>query len=116
MMSGESLDIVHSKMIAAKSNIRRFKQETGMWWLSVPLQLVLNLRGMGNPDPLCFEGEALGSSKDLARLASSESLSHIYMYHMYRLIIAALYGSRVQFLVFINVFALITLRLLGTHG
>jgi hypothetical protein len=71
---------------------------------------------MGNPDPLCFEGEALGSSKDLARLASSESLSHIYMYHMYRLIIAALYGSRVQFLVFINVFVLITLRLLGTHG
>lgn len=93
MMSGETLDTVHSKMIAAKGNIRRFKQETGMWWLGVPLQLVLNLRGLGNSDPLCFEGEALGASEDLSRLASSESLCHIYMYHMYRLIVSAIYGS-----------------------
>ena len=93
MMSGETLDTVHSKMIAAKGNIRRFKQETGMWWLGVPLQLVLNLRGQGNPDPLCFEGEALGTSEDLSRLASSESLCHIYMYHVYRLIVSAIYGS-----------------------
>lgn len=92
MLSGENLNTVHSKMAAARPNIRRFKQETGMWWLNLPLQFLLNLKGTGNPDPLCFEGEALGNSKDLARLAGSESLSHIYMYHMYRLIIAAIYG------------------------
>ncbi|KAA8904409.1 hypothetical protein FN846DRAFT_779701 [Sphaerosporella brunnea] len=92
MMSGENLASVQSKMVAAKPSIRRFKQETGMWWLNLPMQFLLNLRGQGNSDPLCFEGEALGNSKDLARLAASESLSHIYMYHMYRLIIAAMYG------------------------
>jgi osomolarity two-component system sensor histidine kinase CHK1 len=92
MMSGENLSSVQSKMVAAKPNIKRFKQETGMWWLNLPMQFLLNLRGQGNPDPLCFEGEALGNSKDLARLAGSESLSHIYMYHMWRLIIAAMYG------------------------
>lgn len=92
MMKGENLSNVYSKMMAAKPKIRRFKQETGMWWLSLPLQFLLNLRGMGNPDPLCFEGDALGNSKDLARLAGSESLSHIYMYHMFRLMMAALYN------------------------
>ena len=28
---------------------------------------------------MCFEGEELGDSKDLARLAASESLSHIFV-------------------------------------
>jgi osomolarity two-component system sensor histidine kinase CHK1 len=92
MMSGENLNSVNSKMMATKPNIRRFRQESGMWFLFLPLQFLLNLRGVGNTDPLCFEGAELGDSKDLARLASSENLSHIYIYHMYRLIMAALYG------------------------
>lgn len=93
MFGGENLAAVHSKMTTAKPNIRRFKQQTGMWWLSLPLQFLLNLRGLGNLDPLCFEGGELGDSKALINLLSSESMSHIYLYHMYRLIIAAIYGQ-----------------------
>lgn len=92
MFGGEDLSVVHSKMVATKPSIRKFKQLTGMWWLSLPLQFLLNLRGLGNPDPLCFEGEELGDSKALSKLLSSESMSHIYLYHMYRLIIAVIYG------------------------
>ncbi|CUS15016.1 unnamed protein product [Tuber aestivum] len=92
MFGGEDLSAVHSKMVATKPSIRKFKQLTGMWWLSLPLQFLLNLRGLGNPDPLCFEGEELGDSKSLSKLLSSESMSHIYLYHMYRLIIAVIYG------------------------
>lgn len=92
MLSGENLHTVHSKMMATRPRIKRLKQESGMWWLALPFQFLLNLRGLGNPDPLCFEGEELGDSKDLARLAASESLSHIYVYHMYRLILSAIYG------------------------
>lgn len=92
MFGGENLAAVHTKMNTTKPAIRRFKQQTGMWWLSLPLQFLLNLRGLGNPDPICFEGEELGDSKDLMKIMNSESISHIYLYHMYRLIIATLYG------------------------
>ncbi|KAG0127843.1 hypothetical protein HOY82DRAFT_490020 [Tuber indicum] len=92
MFGGENLSVVHSKMVATKPSIRKFKQLTGMWWLSFPLQFLLNLRGLGNPDPICFEGEELGDSKALSKLLSSESMTHIYLYHMYRLIIAVIYG------------------------
>lgn len=92
MFGGENLAVVHSKMTIAKPSIRRFKQQSGMWWLSLPLQFLLNLRGLGNPDPICFEGEELGDGKGLMQIMSSESMSHIYLYHMYRLIIATLYG------------------------
>lgn len=92
MLGGENLSAVHSKMTATKPSIRKFKQQSGMWWLGIPLQFLLNLRGLGNPDPLCFEGEELGDSCALSALLASESMSHVYVYHMYRVIIAAIYG------------------------
>ncbi|TGZ80051.1 hypothetical protein EX30DRAFT_308148 [Ascodesmis nigricans] len=94
MLSGRDLQTVQNEMMATKPNIKRFKQETGMWWLSLPLQFLLNLRGLGNSDPLSFEGNELGhESLQLLKLGTSESLSHIYLYHMYRLIIAAIYNE-----------------------
>ncbi|KAI5781237.1 hypothetical protein EDC01DRAFT_779090 [Geopyxis carbonaria] len=92
MLAGESLSAVHAKMLATKPNILRFRQESGLWWLSLPLQFCMNLRGVGNADPLCFEGAELGTAADLTRLATGESMSHIYVYHMYRLMVSALYG------------------------
>lgn len=92
MFGGENLAVVHLKMTTTKPGIRRFKQQTGMWWLGLPLQFLLNLRGLGNSDPLCFEGEELGDSHALTKLMSSESMSLIYLYHMYRLIISTIYG------------------------
>lgn len=92
MFGGDNLSVIHSKMTTTKPSIRRFKQQTGMWWLSLPLQFLLNLRGLGNPDPLCFEGEELGDARALTNLMNSESMSHIYLYHMYRLIISTIYG------------------------
>lgn len=73
MLAGEGLPTVQARMMATKPMIERFKQETGMWWLSLPLQFLLNLRGKGNGDPCCFEGEELGNSRQLMRLGSSES-------------------------------------------
>jgi hypothetical protein len=32
------------QVAAARPNIRRFKQEMGMWWLNLPLQFLLNLK------------------------------------------------------------------------
>lgn len=91
MMSGEALSTVHAKMVQCKPQIRRFKSVHGFPWLAIPMQFLLNLRGIGNNDPMDFHGEL--DTAELESIHSSDNLSCIYFFHMYRSIIAAIYNQ-----------------------
>lgn len=102
MFAGEPLGAIHAKMLLNKPSIRKYKQNFGQWWLDMPLQFVLNLRGQnGNDrdqspkdrDPLNFAGELLGTNEDIDRMISGESMSHGYLFSMLRLIIAAIFNK-----------------------
>ena len=93
MFGGEPLGAIHGKMLLNKPSIRKYKQSSGQWWMDMPLQFVLNLRGQGNADPLNFAGELLGSNVDIDRMISGESMSHAYLFSMLRLIVATLFNK-----------------------
>jgi osomolarity two-component system, sensor histidine kinase CHK1 len=89
MFSGENLNSVYSKLVATKPVIARLDQKLMDYWLGMPLQFVINLRSSDKEnEPLNFEGEGLGDAEAIADLANSESISHCYLYHMYRMIMA----------------------------
>ncbi|KAF8445245.1 hypothetical protein BDZ91DRAFT_753889 [Kalaharituber pfeilii] len=93
MFGGEPLGVIHGKMLLNKPSIRKYKQRFGQWWLDMPLQFVLNLRGQGNADPLNFAGELLGTNEDIDRMISGESMSHGYLFSMLRLVVATLFNK-----------------------
>jgi len=91
MFSGERLDSVALKMQTHKTGIEKLKARLGLLFLKMPYQVVLNLRG-GNSDPVKFEGEEI-DVETARELETCESVSHIYLYYMYQVVLAVIFGK-----------------------
>lgn len=91
MFSGERLDTVALKMQTHKASIEKLKARLGLLFLKMPYQVVLNLRG-ANSDPIKFEGEEI-DAETAKELENSESVSHTYLYYMWQVVLAAIFGK-----------------------
>ncbi|KAF3915349.1 hypothetical protein AA313_de0205580 [Arthrobotrys entomopaga] len=92
MLSGERLESVMAKMNNSRATTTRQNYRLGEWWLRMPYQFLLNLRGLGNPNPARLEGTEM-TAEDLEALVGSESVSHLYALNLYRVILAAFFGD-----------------------
>ncbi|KAF3312157.1 His Kinase A domain containing protein [Orbilia oligospora] len=92
MLSGERLESVAQKMNTNRASTVRQNYRLGEWWLRMPYQVLLNLRGLGNPNPAKLEGVEM-TQDDLNSLMCSESVSHLYVLNLYRLILAVFFGD-----------------------
>ncbi|KAF3933514.1 hypothetical protein ABW20_dc0103708 [Dactylellina cionopaga] len=92
MLSGERLESVNVKMNTSRATTVRRNYRLGDWWLRMPYQVLLNLRGLGNPNPVKLEGLEM-TAEDGESILKSESVSHVYAFNLYKIILAAFFGD-----------------------
>ncbi|EPS38277.1 hypothetical protein H072_8057 [Dactylellina haptotyla CBS 200.50] len=92
MLSGERLETVTMKMNNSRATTVRKNYRLGEWWLRMPYQVLLNLRGLGNSNPARLEGVEM-TEEDVESLMKSESVSHLYVLNLYKIILAAFFGD-----------------------
>ncbi|KAF3901374.1 hypothetical protein ABW21_db0208870 [Orbilia brochopaga] len=92
MLSGERLESVGIKMNHARATTVRQNYRLAEWWLRMPYQALLNLRGMGNSNPARLEGLEM-TQEDIEGVMDSESVSHLYALNLYRVILAVFFGD-----------------------
>ncbi|KAK6348190.1 His Kinase A domain containing protein [Orbilia javanica] len=92
MLSGERLESVALKMNTSRASTIRQNYRLGEWWLRMPYQVLLNLRGLGNTNPARLEGVEM-TQEDIESLMSSESVSHLYALNLYKIVLAVLFGD-----------------------
>ncbi|KAK6358250.1 His Kinase A domain containing protein [Orbilia blumenaviensis] len=92
MLSGERLETVAAKMNTSRASTVRQNYRLGEWWLRMPYQVLLNLRGLGNPNPARLEGLEM-TQEDIDTLVCSESVSHLYALNLYRIVLAVFFGD-----------------------
>ncbi|KAF3937874.1 hypothetical protein ABW19_dt0208394 [Dactylella cylindrospora] len=92
MLSGERLESVTLKMNTSRATTVRQNYRLGEWWLRMPYQVVLNLRGLGNSNPAKLEGVEM-TPEDVDSLMQSESVSHLYCLNLYKVVLAVFFGD-----------------------
>lgn len=92
MLSGERLESVALKMNTSRASTVRQNYRLGGWWLRMPYQFLLNLRGLGNSNPAKLEGAEM-TQEDIDSLMCSESVSHLYTLNLYKIILAVFFGD-----------------------
>ncbi|EWC44471.1 hypothetical protein DRE_06739 [Drechslerella stenobrocha 248] len=92
MLSGERLDTVTVKLSTSRATTVRQNYQLGEWWLRMPYQVLLNLRGLGNPNPAKLEGVEM-TADDVQALMNSESVSHLYALNLYKTVLAVFFGD-----------------------
>ncbi|KAK6501522.1 His Kinase A domain containing protein [Arthrobotrys musiformis] len=92
MLSGERLESVALKMNTSRASTVRQNYRLGEWWLRMPYQVLLNLRGLGNTNPVKLEGAEM-TQEDINSLMCSESVSHLYALNLYKIVLAVLFGD-----------------------
>ena len=91
LFGGESLDLVQAKLEEAEPLIRKGKQETGKHWLSMPMQLVQNLRGVDSSTDSASES-LFDASFALQKAQMNQSHTHLFTFHCYQLVLAVFTG------------------------
>ncbi|ODQ54815.1 hypothetical protein SAICODRAFT_6009 [Saitoella complicata NRRL Y-17804] len=88
-LAGGNLEQAHNNLLAAAPLVRKLKSKLALLWMNIPLQGILNLRGLNsNPDLASLQGEALGGADEIAAVEQCESQSHAYVYYLWRMILA----------------------------
>jgi len=91
LFGGESLDLVQAKLEEAEPLIRKGKQETGKHWLSMPMQLVQDLRG-GDSSADSPIQSPFDASAALQKAQMNQSHTHLFTFHCYQLVLAVFMG------------------------
>jgi hypothetical protein len=90
--AGESLDVVQAKLEEATPLLRKGGRESVHHWLSMPMQVILGLRGTDKMvDEMTvdtpFDNEAIKKAQ------ANQSHTYLFAYHCYHLVVAVFTGN-----------------------